>query len=155
MEQSLKLFPLFGELSSDELERLGSKIKERKYSADEVIFRQGETGGELYMIKEGAVRISLFIDGFMNFNEKMSVLRPGGFFGELSFFDGKAHSATAAAMEDTTLLILNQRDFDELIRSNPVQGIEIQRKIILTLVNIVRKVNDLYANMSSYFSPAR
>ena len=151
-DYGLKQFPLFAGLTPAGLEKLSALLQEQSFAAGEEIFREGTPGGVLYLIKEGRVQISLLIQGLVNAHEKVTVLKEGDFFGELSLFDGKEHSARAAALEKSTLLTLSREDFRQIIRDEPGQGVEIQEQIILSLIRIIREINTRYADLSGYIA---
>ncbi len=149
---SLKQFSLFADLPEEELEQLSRHLQERTYAPGHDIFSQGQPGGNLYLIEEGSVQISLLIQGLVNEHEKISVLKTGNFFGELSLFDGKEHSAKATALEQSKLLVLSRGDFKQIIGQDPQRGLAVQEGIILALTRIIRDINTRYADLSSYIA---
>lgn len=82
-------------LSSLEINFLTSLSKERKLSPNEVIFREGDEGEELYVVLDGVVRISKFIPGAGE--EALALLERGDYFGEMALIDDKPRSADARA----------------------------------------------------------
>lgn len=143
----LKEFVLFNKLGAQELEKIASKITEKTYADGEFICRQGEKGGSLYLIKQGAVMISLPLDKYRDHNkyEVVASLGKGMFFGELSFFDGNQYSSDVYAKGEVVLLELNRADFDNIITADPEKGYDIQNKIILNLVHTIREMNKKYS----------
>ena len=72
----------------------------------------GEQGKELYMIVSGRIR-------FCNYTERgkeiqIAEIRAGDCFGELSLIDGLHRPSCAVAAGPTELLVLPQKDFEEL-----------------------------------------
>jgi CRP/FNR family transcriptional regulator, cyclic AMP receptor protein len=66
----------------------------KEYGAGEVIFQEGSTGRELYVVLDGEVEIAK-INGP---NKTVIVsLGKGEFFGEMAVIDGSSRSATAIA----------------------------------------------------------
>ncbi len=141
----LKKSPLFQSLDQHELERLSSVMKTENYRHGDVIFDQGQKGGKLYLIKSGRVEVTLPLSRYDSREEKVAVVREGEYFGELSFFDGREHSARVTALEDLQLFVLTREDYHTIISSDLEQGAEIQRKIILTVVNMLRTMNKRYS----------
>jgi CRP-like cAMP-binding protein len=142
----LKKYPLFQELNQQELERIASVIKTEKYLKGDVVFDQGQKGGKLYLVKNGCVEVTLPICRFDSRDEKVATIKEGEYFGELSFFDSGEHSARVTALEDLELLVLSREDYNSIILADLDQGVEIQRKIILTVVNILREMNKRYSH---------
>jgi CRP-like cAMP-binding protein len=69
----------------------------KHFSAGDVVFRQGDAAGDMYLIRRGRVAVSLLDDGVAT---NLATLKAGDFFGEMSLFDGKPRSATVTALED-------------------------------------------------------
>lgn len=151
-DNKLKKMPLFENLSEGELKQLNQLLQGKKYAAGEVVFNQGEPGGNLYLIEKGHVQISILIKGLINEFEKIAVLKEGNFLGALSLFDNKEHSAKATALTDTKVLILTRDDFRNIVQQNPQRGIELQEHIILALTSIIREINTRYADLSGYIA---
>ncbi len=142
----LKKSPLFRELNEQELRRIASVIKTQHFSKGDVVFDQGEKGGKLYLIKNGCVEVTLPVCRFDSRDEKLATIKEGEYFGELSFFDGGEHSARVTALEDLDLFVLSREGYNAIISSDLEQGTEIQRKIILTVINILREMNKRYSH---------
>ena len=65
------------------------------------VFRQGDPGGSLYVIRAGRVRVLKESNGR---RRMVSTLGPGEFFGELAVVTGQPRSATVEVVEDAELL---------------------------------------------------
>jgi CRP/FNR family transcriptional regulator, cyclic AMP receptor protein len=91
------------------------------------IFRQGDPGHEMFVISAGRVRLTI---GSAGHEKEVAVLGPGAFFGELSLLSDEPRTATAEAMEDSTLLAIGrdvfammvQDDLDIVFRMMNIQG---------------------------------
>jgi len=80
-----------------------------------LIFRQGDAGDQMFLIGDGRVRLFLESEG----NQKeVGVLGPGDFFGELALLRDAPRSATAEAVEDTTLLPIGRDVFAMLVQDD-------------------------------------
>jgi CRP/FNR family cyclic AMP-dependent transcriptional regulator len=101
------------------------------YKAGDVIFKEGSHGVAMYLIESGKVEISKDVQG-----KKLVIetLGPGEILGEMSFVDGEPRSATAIALEDTVLELLD-KDF---IDSGFNQISSDFRAVIRTLVKRLR-----------------
>ncbi len=141
----LKEIPLLKGLSEAELNKLADHIEEKHYNEGDTICRRGVKGTNLYLIKDGQACVTLPLYRYDREFQTVSILTKGMFFGELSFFDGENCSAEVAAKGDTTLLVLNRGDYDKTIEDDPESGYEIQHKIILSLIGIIRKMNVRYS----------
>jgi CRP-like cAMP-binding protein len=88
----------------------------RKYPRDSLIFAEGETGDELYIIQDGTVNITKIID---NQEMVLAVLKKGNIFGEMALLEDKPRAATAEVSEDCSVLAVNRKNFQEVSRSQP------------------------------------
>ncbi len=94
-----------------------SKFRQR-YRKSEVIFKEGSTGSEMYLIHRGRVMLSVR----QNETQKIPliVLNPGDFFGEMALVDDSPQSATASAVEDDTeLIVMDRARFMFMVRQQP------------------------------------
>lgn len=113
----LRKIPLFFGLSTDELQFLANKIKEKTYYKGEFLFHQAEPGLNLYIVKSGAVKV--FRTSETGQTNALTILGNGDFFGEMSLLDGAPRSASAQAALNTTAYILTQNAFQEVLLSYP------------------------------------
>ncbi len=108
---------------------------EKELMPGDIIFKEGEPGNEMYLIKSGSVKITKRIGG----REKvLAVLKEGDFFGEMSVLDGSFRSASAATEEKTKLIIVDRDAFLTRARENPFI-----QYVIETLIKRLRKTDDM------------
>lgn len=79
------------------------------------IFRQGDPGDSMFFIERGRVRIVLHCDGV---EAAVAVLEAGDFFGELSLLSDAARSASAEALDETTLLVVRRDVFAMMMQDD-------------------------------------
>lgn len=124
------------------MEKIRESLFERfvkEYAKFEVIFQQNAKGKEMYVIYSGAVKLVLNTpDGK---ERVLATLGPGDFFGEMALVDFgvSLRSATAVAVEDTQLLVVDRAKFMYLTRHQPEFALIIMRKLAerLRQANIV------------------
>ncbi|MCK4235000.1 Crp/Fnr family transcriptional regulator [candidate division WOR-3 bacterium] len=90
---------------------------EKQLNTGEVIFKDGDPGDEMYLIKSGKIRISKPAG---DVEKTLAVLKEGDFFGEMSVIDGSPRSATATAIEPAELVIFDREVFMNQVRENPL-----------------------------------
>jgi uncharacterized membrane protein len=109
--------PLFALLDENERAALAAIIDTVHFARGERIFRRGEPGDALYLVRSGLVQV------FVESNEGIRVVLadngPGDVFGELSLLDGGPRTATAVAVQDTEALVLDRGDLLEMIARYP------------------------------------
>ncbi len=113
----LRPIPLFSHLREDELERLGSAMRERTYPRGSVIVFEDDPGDALFVVQGGQVKVVLIGDDGREVI--LSILKDGDFFGEMSLIDDQPRSAHVIAMEDSTLYVLRRADFHSCLEENP------------------------------------
>jgi CRP/FNR family transcriptional regulator, cyclic AMP receptor protein len=88
-----------------------------EYDVADVIFEEGSTGRELYVVLEGSIDIVKDNGGSRT---TIVTLGKGEFFGEMAVIDGSARSATAiAAAPNTKVMRINHARFVYLVSQQP------------------------------------
>jgi CRP-like cAMP-binding protein len=106
-------------MAEDEADKTAALSKFRQsYRKSEVIFKQGSTGSEMYLIHSG--RVLLSVRQKETREVPLVVLNPGDFFGEMALVDDSPRSATASAVEDDTeLIVMDRTRFLFMVRQQP------------------------------------
>jgi CRP-like cAMP-binding protein len=107
----LKSVPIFSELKDDTLTQLSRSGSVQSFSKESVILSEKEAGSALFIIISGKVKISRISSEDDNREVILSILNPSDFFGEMSLLDGFERSATATAMDDSKIFIIQRNDF--------------------------------------------
>jgi len=115
-EEFLQGVSLFQSLSDSDRESLAASLKRRSLKKGEALFRKGDEGSTLYIVKAGSVKIVLPSE--MGDEVAAAILSKGDFFGELALLDGMPRSADVIALEPSELLALNRGDFIAFLTGN-------------------------------------
>ena len=113
----LKNIPLFAELTEADLATLVDDFQLKRYDADEVIFHQGDTSRELYVILTGTVRI--FKTSPSGNETSLQLFSTHNIIGELASIDDRPRSATAKAIVPSDLLVMTPDRFLHHMRTKP------------------------------------
>ncbi len=105
----LRRSPLFEMLSEAELQVLTELSRARRFSAGEVVFREGDAGDALFVLAKGEVEV--VSDGGGGTELPIAVLAPPAAFGEMSLIDREVRSATVRARTDCDALQLGAENF--------------------------------------------
>ena len=103
-------FDLFAGRNSDTLEEIESLLEFRSYQKGDVIYSEGDSMGEIFLIRRGLVRIMLPYLGRQSVH--LSTLGQGNFFGEFSFLEESPHYTDAIAGSDTDVYVISRQAFD-------------------------------------------
>jgi CRP/FNR family transcriptional regulator, cyclic AMP receptor protein len=129
---------IFAHLEERELAEIASVAVPRSFERGEVLFREGDSGDTSYVIRSGAVVIRRDHASGSGKSLTLAEFRVGAFFGELAMFGGEVRSATAEALEPTSVVALLGPDMQRVMRSNP----EISVKMLQGLAERLRHANE-------------
>ena len=88
-------------------------LERRSLAKDEKLFSLGDPANELYLIRKGAVRITLPIEGTEHGHHTLTYGR-GDFLGGIAFIAGTSRFNDATAVEDSELFVLRREQFNRL-----------------------------------------
>ena len=111
-ERMMKIAPYVTEVKLDR----SSDSLNRTYPKNSMLFAEGETGNELYIIQKGSVKITKIVD---NNEVLLAVLKTGDIFGEMALLESKPRVASAIAYEDCVVLAVNRTNFTLMISNQP------------------------------------
>ena len=115
----------FTDVGSDEIDQIFDIADQVSYSADQIVFKQGEPADRLYLIATGAIDLFGYLSG--DIERVMMTVREGGVVGTLAMFGQTERSFSARAAEDTTALAFDMTELSALIESNNQIGVRILR----------------------------
>lgn len=97
-----------------------------RYDEGEVIFSEGEEGKDMFSVLTGSVGVQK--------NERITeVIGKGGYFGEMSFLLSTARPATAVALDEVELVVINDDTVKNLINEFPEFILQLLRKMATRL----------------------
>jgi CRP-like cAMP-binding protein len=140
---------LFAALPADVLDALSVQARVRNLRRNELLFAQGDTSHELFVVLDGRVAVATrSTDGR---ESVVAVLETGGLFGELGLFDGDPRSADARALTDARLLALDYEPVQQVLRDRP----ELLWIIVRLLSRRLRATDEALADAQFLDVPAR
>lgn len=107
--------------------------KKRYFQKGDIIFKEGSPSDSIYIVKHGEVEISQ-----LKHNEEkhiVGILKTNDILGEMGLIDDLPRSATATAISDCEILIIDKKQFNEIIEQHP----EILRPLTTLLVQRMRE----------------
>ena len=142
-EQAIELLSrinLFEGLQASYLRRIASLGLEESYPTGDVIFKEGDQGDKMYLILDGAVRISRQVPGMGE--EALAVLKTGTYFGEMALIDDFPRSADARAHEACRLFVIRKEDMEDLLFVDRDLAYDLLWTFVRTLSARLRSTND-------------
>jgi len=141
----LRNFLLFKNLSEEEEKLLKPSLIKKKYKSGDMIFKEGELGADMCLIKEGKVKIYL-IRG--EYELELSTLESGDFFGEMALLRVYDRSANVVSIDDSEVFLLSVTEFKKIMDKKP----EISVKILTSLCNILAdRLAETNNNLETHF----
>ena len=144
----LRTVTLFKEFAESDLNALGRQLREHRLKKGEVLFREGESGHEMFLIRSGSIVISKPITGRVE--QVLARMGPGEFFGEMSLFDQYPRSATVQAEADSTLLGLDRQNLERLVDMNPRAAAAFFHALVEVFIQRLRDSGNLIAEVTRW-----
>jgi cAMP-binding proteins - catabolite gene activator and regulatory subunit of cAMP-dependent protein kinases len=141
--------PLFSALEPEAREALTAQMRESRVERGVTIFREGEPGDRLFVIRTGKVKLGQTSgDGRETL---LAVLGPGEMFGELSLFDPGPRTATATVVADAHIYELGH---DQIVRWLEVYP-GAARHMLHALARRLRRTNEALGDLVFSDVPGR
>jgi uncharacterized membrane protein len=114
MIQGVEIFKL---LPEDGQKTLAEIVDVKDLCAGETLFHAGDPGDEMYIVHTGDIEI--YIRDTAGQKIVVSVPQQGKWFGEIALLDRAPRTATAVALTDAQLLVLDRDDLEFIFTKNP------------------------------------
>ena len=106
----------------------------RDYEVGTVLFREGDPGGEMYVVQSGEVEISRMMG---EKRQTLALLPAGEFFGEMAIVNNRPRSATATVKKRARLLVIDGETFEAMLRGKT----EIAVRMIKAMAERLERAN--------------
>ena len=140
---------MFRGLPAATIDALASLAHRRVFETNALIFSQGDPGDALYGIASGRVRISTADDA--GHEVFLNVLGPGDTFGEIAMLDGLHRTASAVAVDPSTLVVIPRAQFLAHLERDPGLALHLMK----LLCERLRWVSDIIDESAFLTGPAR
>lgn len=98
------------------LQKLSDEKKVKSFRKRDTVFEEGDYPRNLYFVKSGQVKIYKTNDDGKEYI--IDIVKDGTFFGYLDLIKENQHSESAAAMEDSEIVLIPKEDFFRLLHIN-------------------------------------
>jgi CRP/FNR family cyclic AMP-dependent transcriptional regulator len=130
----IKMFEL---LNEDDRIALARVVDELKVPEGHTLFQAGDPGDSLFIVQSGEVE--LFIKDTAGQKIILTTAEAGDMFGELAMLDSGARTATALALIESDLLVLDRDDLVLLFQRKPEAALH----MLAALSGLTRKADEL------------
>ncbi len=133
--------PIFKDISPKTIEEIFRVGKISDYKKGDIVFFEMEKDDTFYLILDGVVGI--FVESEGGKEKILSILGKGNFFGEMAILEGKPRSAGVRVLEDSKFLILNKKDFLDMITKEPKLSLNVIVEMSRRLRYTDQQIKDL------------
>ncbi len=139
-------------LNDEDKELLGNLFEVLSYNVGDVVVRQGEPGGKIFLIRSGSACITCDSDG-----ERIRVADIGesSMFGEMSFLTGDAIRATVTASEDSVIYSLSRGAYSEMMIKNQDLVYSLFAHMLVHAGSVIRRMNDEHVALQKQVDRSR
>ena len=135
---ALERSKLFSRLPAAELKSLAAAAKEMRFGPGQEIFKEGDPGDGVYVVKSGEVVISAAVGSDQR--HAFSKVQPGDFFGEMAVLDKQPRSACASADGEVELHFVPREQMVALLTRSP----ELCMTLLQEISRRLREFNQQY-----------
>ncbi len=127
---------LFAGLDPETLASIAERMVPRHYKKGQILFMQGDPAESLFIVSEGVVKV--LVTSPEGEEMVLTTVTPPEIFGELAVFDGGSRSASAEALETTTVWGLTRDTFISLLRDHPT----LEEALLKSLGKVLRRLTE-------------
>lgn len=133
----LKGIAIFELLHDDDRIELAKVVDSVQLQSGTILFQAGEPGESLFIVRKGS--IELYIKDTAGQKIVLTVAEEGQLFGELSLLDNGPRTATAVALDEAELLVLDREDLLLLFQKRPDAALH----MLAAMSGMTRKADEL------------
>jgi len=127
----------FALLKEEDRQALANVVDSISLNTGDTLFQAGEPGESLFVVRSGS--IELFIKDTVGQKIVLTIAAAGDLFGELSLLDSGPRTATAVALSETDLLVLDRDDLLLLFQKRPDSALN----MLAAMSSMTRKADEL------------
>jgi CRP/FNR family transcriptional regulator, cyclic AMP receptor protein len=128
---------MFEHLNEDDRIALATVVDELKVPEGHTLFQAGDPGDSLFIVRVG--QIELFIKDTAGQKIILHTAQPGDMFGELAMLDSGPRTATALALMESDVLVLDRDDLTLLFQRKPEAALH----MLASTTGLTRKADEL------------
>jgi CRP/FNR family transcriptional regulator len=141
IEAVLRVTPVFQKLTADDRRKVAEVASVRQYAKGRIIFEQDAPSDAFYTIASGRVKIFRMLPAGKDLI--LEVFGRGDPLGALAAYDGRPFPASAAALEDTTCVVIPRTEFFRLLEEHPSLVRGLMQGLTQRLVELTNRLAEL------------
>ena len=123
--------------TSDEIAAILHRAELKRFSAEEKVVEEGDTGDSIYLIRSGSASV---VGHFFGRVITLETLSAGDLFGEVAFLTGRTRTANVVAQGELEVYEINRLLLDNLIEKRPEILSQINEIYVKRVKDTIRKV---------------
>lgn len=149
--ETLRDFPLFSELTIDQLRQISSISKVQNFKKNEMLFSEGDDYKGFFILLKGSVKVyKISSEGKESI---LHLIKPLDAFGDVPLFEGGNYPVFAQAISDSILIFYPKNEFKQLLMFNSTICFNMLTGFAKRMRRLTQKVEDLTTKeVSSRFS---
>lgn len=140
-DEVLRRMPLFRRLSGDDRSRIAASSRLVHYPRGTAIFAEGDAADAFLAIVEG--RVKVFKSTPAGKELILEIFGTGDPLGAVAVYENAAFPASALALDDTTCVRIEQREFFQLLERHPALVRGLLSGLTLRLAELTRRLAEL------------
>jgi CRP/FNR family transcriptional regulator, cyclic AMP receptor protein len=132
---------LFGSVPAEELEAVTAASRLRVFRRGQVVCTAGQPGDTVIVVVSG--RLKVVVRSADGGELTLTVVQPGGVFGELAAVDGGPRSADAETLEESRLLLIPREVVQDICTRVPAVSLAVAKSLAATLRRLTEGASDL------------
>jgi CRP/FNR family transcriptional regulator len=113
----------------------------KKSTAGQALFLQGDSTGEMFLIKGGRVKLSKVLEDGAELT--LDIRKAGDFVGENMFSEEGYYPVSAYCLEDTLTCGFSRSQFEQLVLEHPKVGLQIIKNLSERITWLTQRVGSL------------
>lgn len=149
IESSLRECPLFADLGESQIQAMAAVFRLKRYQAGDNIFKQGDLGDKIHLIREGEVHLERMVDlGTRKAGVTISVLRGHRLVGCWACLLGEYRRLHESAVchKETQVITAKGSDLKAILDGDPKLNVVMLKRLCQMLGD---KIHDAYCAMDA------
>ena len=139
----------FRSMKPEEIDEILGFAIERRFARGTTIFSKGDPGTSMMAVLAGRLRaVNVSAEGK---EVILNVIGPGEVVGEIALLDGKSRSSDVIAVEDTTAMVVERRDFLPFLFRHE----SLVERLLVVLCDRLRRTSGALEEIALFDLPAR
>lgn len=140
---------LFSRLGESDIDAIATVATTKRLAERDELFHKGDEGRQLYVVASGRLKVITTSD--MGDDLIFCLVDPGEVIGEVALLIDRERTATVVAMKPSELIVIDRRDFQQLLRTRP----EVAMSMLAVLAERLARISEFVEDTQFLNLPVR